>query len=142
MLKWLLGLESALRSLLLLMPTVPRRAIGATTLTTPMPAPLTAITGRRGLTAASSLASDRGTAGAGVADTDMAAAGTDTAVADTDMAVADMRLAERTAGHAATQVAPVAESAAAVLAADSAVVAAMRVVAAATAVAVADTGNL
>ena len=80
---------------------VPRRASGATTLITLTAAPLTAIMGRRGLTAASSSVSGRGTAGAG--DTAGVAAATDTDAADTVMDAAAMQPAADTLAEFAVE---------------------------------------
>jgi hypothetical protein len=151
--KWLSGLVLAPRSLTLQQFMVPRLASGATTLTIRTLARPMATTGRGGLTAASSWASGRGTAGAGdmagVADTDLAAAATDTDVADTATDAVDLQVAvDMPAVHAATLVvglAVVHQQLAADLAAgvDTQVVdsQAMQVVAADTAAA-ADTGKV
>src|ERR1039458_7620812 len=73
--KWMRVLELAQRSLTLPWITVRRHAIGAITLTTPMPARLTAITVRIGSWTACSWASGRGMAGVGAAAGTAAGAG-------------------------------------------------------------------
>jgi len=84
--RWVLGLVLAPRLLTHLRFMVPRRANGATTRITHTPAPPTAITGRAGLTVASSLASGRGMAGAGDMAGAVAAMATGVAVMDTGAA--------------------------------------------------------
>ena len=123
-----------------------RRANGATTLITLTPARLTVIMGRRGLTAASSSVSGRGTAGAG--DTAGVAAATDTDAADTVMDAAAMQPAADTLAEFAVELQSagaqhrrgVADRVAELAAAHAADSQAMQVVAADTAAAV--TGKL
>ena len=79
-------LELAPRSCPLPWSTIPRSASGATTLTTRIPAPPTAITGRSGSTAASSSASGPGITGAGTVAAATAIAAVTATGADMDIA--------------------------------------------------------